>query len=237
VTRNLRSEWLKLRTTRVLLWIGLVDAALVCITAISVAASSGSIDTPADDRSIAQIAGAAAVFALVLGIVVMAGESTHGTITQTLLVTPVRERVLAAKIVVAALVAVALVLLSEALVLIITVPGAGLSVHNARSTLLGVLLAGPLAAVLGVGPGAIARGQGGAISFSLLWLLIGENLMPVINEEAARYAPGRTFAALASGSREGTDVVLGMGAGGLVSLAWAGLFVAAGLFILLGRDV
>jgi ABC-2 type transport system permease protein len=161
VTRNLRSEWLKLRTTRVLLWIGLVDAALVCITAISVAASSGSIDSPADDRSIAQIAGAAAVFALVLGIVVMAGESTHGTITQTLLVTPVRERVLAAKIVVAALVAVALVLLSEALVLIITVPGAGLSVHNARPTLLGVLLAGPLAAVLGVGLGAIARGQGG----------------------------------------------------------------------------
>jgi hypothetical protein len=59
----------------------------------------------------------------------------------------------------------------------------------------------------------------------------------VINEEAARYAPGRTFAALASGSRDGTDVVLGMGAGGLVSLAWAGLFVTAGLFVLLGHDV
>jgi ABC-2 type transport system permease protein len=237
VTRAVRSEWLKLRTTRVLLWIGLVDAALVCIAAISVAVSSGTIDSAADDRSIAQIAGAAAVFALVLGIVIMAGESTHGTITQTLLVTPVRERVLAAKIVVAALVAVLLVLLSEALVLIITVPGANLSFQNARPTLLGVLLAGPLAAVLGVGLGAIVRGQGGAISFSLLWLLIGENLMPVINQEATRYAPGRTFAALASGSSEGSDVVLGMSAGGLVSLAWAALFVAAGLLVFLGRDV
>jgi hypothetical protein len=237
VIRMVRSEWLKLRTTRALLWIGLADAAIVCIAAISVAASSDSIQTAADDRSIAQIAGAAAVFSLVLGIVVMAGESTHGTITQTLLVTPVRERVMAAKVVVAALVAVALVLLSEALVLLITVPGAGLSVHNARVTLLGVLLTGPLAAALGVGLGATGRSQGAAISFSLLWLLIGENLMPVISEEGARYAPGRTFAALASGSRHGTDVVLGMGPGGLVSLAWAGLFLLLGLFMLLGRDV
>jgi len=122
-------------------------------------------------------------------------------------------------------------------VLLITVPGAGLSMHAARATLLGVLVAAPLAAVLGVGLGAVVRGQGGGIAIALIWLLVGENLMPVISRDASRYVPGRVFAALASGSREGSDVVLGMGAGGVAAAAWTAVFVAAGLYVLLSRDV
>jgi ABC-2 type transport system permease protein len=237
MTRSLRAEWVKLATTRTLLWVALADLALVVITSISVSASSDATSTPADDRSVAQIGGVAVLFALVGGIVMMAGESTHGTITQTLLVTPVRERVFAAKAVAAAAVGVLLAVASEALVLLITVPGADLSVHNARLTLLGVLIAAPLAAVLGVGLGAVVRAQGGGIAISLIWLLVGENLMPVISREASRYAPGRTFAALASGTRHGSDVVLGMAGGAAASAAWTAVFVAAGVLILLGRDV
>ncbi len=237
MSRTVQSEWLKLTTTRTYLWIALANVALVVIAAISVAASTSEINSAADDRSIAQIAGVAILFAFVGGIVVMAGESTHGTITQTLLVTPVRERVLAAKVVVAGLVGLALVVLSEALVLLITVPGAGLSVHNARLALLGSLLAGPLAGALGVGFGAVVRGQGAGIGISLLWLLIGENVVPLISREGAKFAPGRTFSALASGSRDGSDVVPGMAAGGAAAAAWTALFVACGLFLLLGRDV
>jgi len=59
----------------------------------------------------------------------------------------------------------------------------------------------------------------------------------VISEEGATYAPGRTCAALASGSRQGSDVVVGIGAGAVVSIAWTALFVAAGLFLLPARDV
>jgi hypothetical protein len=237
MSRSLRAEWVKLVTTRTFLWIALADLALVAITSISVAASSDSITTPSDDRSVAQIAGVAGLFALVGGIVGMAGESTHGTITQTLLATPVRERVFAAKVVAAAAVGLFLAVVSEAVVLLITVPGAGLSVHNARPTLVGVLIVAPLAAVLGVGLGAIVRGQGSGIAIALIWLLVGENLMPLISDEASRYVPGRAFAALASGSRHGSDVVLGMGPGGATAAAWTLLFAAAGLFVLLGRDV
>ena len=237
MSRSLRSEWVKLVTTRTFLWIALADLALVVITSISVAASSDSINTASDDRSVAQIAGVAVLFALVGGIVAMAGESTHGTITQTLLVTPVRQRVFAAKAVAAAVVGIVLALVSEAVVLLITVPGAGLSVHAARATLLGVLMAAPLAATLGVGLGAVVRGQGGGIAIALIWLLVGENLMPLISRDATRYVPGRAFAALASGSRHGSDVVLGMGGGGAAAGAWTALFVAVGLVMLLARDV
>jgi len=237
MSRSLRSEWVKVVTTRTFLWIALADLALVVITSISVAASSDPINSASDDRSVAQIAGVAVLFALVGGIVGMAGESTHGTITQTLLVTPVRERVFGAKAVAAAVVGLALAVGSEAVVLLITVPGAGLSVHDARATLLGVLVAAPLAAMLGVGLGAVVRGQGGGIAIALIWLLVGENLMPLISREATRYAPGRAFAALTSGTREGTDVILGMGGGAAAAAAWTTVFVAAGLFVLLGRDV
>jgi ABC-2 type transport system permease protein len=237
MSRSLRSEWVKLVTTRTFLWIALADLALVVITSISVAASSDPINSASDDRSVAQIAGVSVLFALVAGIVAMAGESTHGTITQTLLVTPVRERMFAGKAVAAAAVGVALAVMSEAVVLLVTVPGAGLSVHNARATLVGVLAAALLAALLGVGLGSVVRGQGGGIAIALIWLLVGENLMPLISRDATRYAPGRAFAALASGTRDSSDVVLGMGAGGVAAAAWAAVFVAAGLYVLLGRDV
>ena len=237
--RSLRSEFLKLVTIRTFLWIALADVALVVVTALSVAASGGdAIQSATDDRSVAQISGIAVLFALVGGIILMAAESTHGTITQTLLVTPVRERVLGAKAVIGALVGGALVLGSEALVLAITVPSAaGLSVHNARPTLLGCFLAALLAGALGVGLGAIVRGQGAGIGISLLWLLIGENVMPLVSEEGARYAPGRTFAALASGSRGGSDVIPGMTVGGVAAAAWTAAFVLVGAVVLLRRDV
>jgi ABC-2 type transport system permease protein len=236
MSRLVHAELLKIRTVRTFLWIALANVALVLITAISVAASEDAIELAEDDRAVAQIAGIAIVLALIAGIVVMAGEAKHGTITQTLLVTPVRERVLLVKAAVAALVGLALAFLAEALVLAITVPGAGLDFHNARLTLLGILIAAALAGALGAGLGAVVHAQGAAIGMSLVWLLVGENLAVVISESATKYTPGRTFAALASGDRTGGEV-LGMGAGGLAAAVWAALFLGAGLLAFLGRDV
>ena len=51
--------------------------------------------------------------ALIGGIIVMASEATHGTITHTLLVTPMRERVLLAKVVTAAGLGLAFGLIAE----------------------------------------------------------------------------------------------------------------------------
>lgn len=236
MTRLLRAELLKIRTVRTFLWIALSNVALVLITAIGVAASEDSSQSPEDDRALAQIAGTAIVLALIGGIVVMAGEAKHGTITQTLLVTPVRERVLLVKAAVAALVGLALAVLAEAVVIAVTVPGAGLDVHNARLTFLGVIVAAALAGALGAGVGAVIHAQGAAIGISLVWLLVGENLAPVISDSATKYSPGRTFAALASGERTAGEL-LGMSAGALGAAVWAVLFLAAGLLAFLGRDV
>jgi len=232
----LLAELVKVRTVRTLLWVALANFALLLITAVSVSASESSVQSAEDDRSVAQIAAIALVFALISGIIVMAGEATHGTITQTLLVTPVRERVLVAKAIVAALIGLVLAVLAEAIVLAITIPGASLDVHNARLVLLGVLIGAPLAGALGVGLGAVVHGQGAAIAMSLVWLLIGENLAPVVSESAGKYTPGRAFGALASGDRVGHEL-LGMSAGGVAAAVWAALFLAAGLFALLGRDI
>jgi ABC-2 type transport system permease protein len=236
VSRLLRAELVKITTVRTLLWLALANLALLVITALSVSASDSSIQTPDDDRAVAQIAAIAVVFALISGILVMAGEATHGTITQTLLVTPVRERVLAAKAIVGAALGFVLALVAEGIVLLITIPGASLSVHNARLVLLGVLIGAPLAGALGVGLGAVVHAQGAAIAMSLIWLLIGENLAPVISESGAKYTPGRSFAALASGERVGSEL-LGMSAGGVAAAVWAAVFLAAGLLAFLGRDV
>jgi ABC-2 type transport system permease protein len=236
VSAALRSEWLKVQTVRTFLWLAVGSAGLILIAAISVVASNGQITSAGDDRSVARIAAIALVFGLIAGIVVMAGEITHGTVTQTLLVTPVRERVMVAKVAIAGLISLFLAALAEVLVLAVTVPGASLDLHNSRAVLIGVLIAAPLAGALGVGFGAIVRSQGSGIGISLVWLLIGENIVTVMSRSAARYTPGRTFAALVSGEN-GSGDLLGMGAGGIATGVWAAAFVAAGLFVFLGRDV
>ena len=232
----LRSELLKVRTVRTYFWLLLASVVLVVIASISVSASTGSIGSAADDRSVAQIAAIALVFSLIVGVIVMAGEFTHGTVTQTLLATPVRERVVLAKAIVAALIGIVFALVAELLVLAITVPGASLDFHNARLVFLGILLASPLAGVLGVGLGGAVKSQGSGIAVSLVWLLIGEHIVLLISESASKYSPGRAFAALASGERSG-HVLLGMSAGGLASVVWALAFVSFGLLVFLGRDV
>jgi ABC-2 type transport system permease protein len=236
MTALLGAELLKLRTIRTFMWIALANALLVVLAAVSVAASTDAIQSAADDRSVAQIAAIAILFALVAGIIVMAGEATHGTITQTLLVTPLRERVLLGKALVAAVLGLVLALLSEILVIVIAVPGASLDAHNARAVFLGILIGATLAGALGVGVGALVHSQGAGIAITLVWLLIGEHIAPLVSRSFERHTPGRSFAALASGVRHG-DALLGMSTGGVASAAWTAAFLAAGLFAFLRRDV
>jgi ABC-2 type transport system permease protein len=232
MTRLLHSEVLKVWTIRTFFWIGAANLGLVLIAALSVAASTGIV-LDEDHRAAAHIAGTALVLALISGILLTAGEARHGTITQTLLVTPVRERVLFAKVVVAGIFGLTLAVLAEALVLLVL---ASLDVEKAGGALLGMLIGAPLAGALGAGFGALVHAQGPAIGISLAWLLIGESLAPSISESATKYTPGRSFGALASGVRDG-DQLLGMVSGGFAAAVWTAVFLAAGLLALLGRDV
>jgi hypothetical protein len=248
VTRQLAAEVLKLRTIRSGYWLAGSMAALVVLPLISVLASE-SADVLAglgEQRSLLRIAGIADVFALLLGIVLIGGELSHGTITQTFLVEPVRERVLAAKAVLGAIVGGVFAAAALALVILIATPWlAGddtdlmLGDPELRRVLVGILVAGVLAGALGVGWGALFRGQGSAIGAALVWLLIGENVLGIAIGDARKYGPGSAFAAAASGNRTAndTDALLAMWPGTLVAFAYAVAFVAAGMVAISRRDV
>ena len=116
MTRLVRSELLKLVTTRLLLWLALLLIALEVLV-ISLNVSQESLDSLAEaprQRDVVSIAATSALISLILGIVGSAGEYTHGTISHTLLVAPVRGRVAAAKLVASGLAGAFLALVAAA---------------------------------------------------------------------------------------------------------------------------
>jgi len=236
VSRLLHAELLKVRTVRTLLWIALAMVLIILLAAISVAVSSAQAATAADDRSIARISAVAVVFALLSGIVVFGSEGSSGTITQTLLVAPVRERVLLAKAGVAVAVGFTLALLAEVLTLLVAVPGASLDVRNARLVLVGVLVGGAIGGAAGVGLGAVFHRQGPGIAVALVWLLVAENIFAVAFGDRIKYFPGHIFAAAVSGEHASAQLV-GTWAGIAGASLYAAAFLAAGMVALMRRDI
>jgi ABC-2 type transport system permease protein len=234
--RLVRSELVKLRTVRTLLWIVLALALLVLIPLISIAAASGAIDNPADDRSVARVAAIAVVFSLLFGIIVVGAEGSNGTITQTFLIAPVRERVLAAKAFVAAAIGVLLGVLATVIVLVVAVPGASLDVGESWGVLGGVLFACAVAGPLGVGVGALFHRQGPGIVVALIWLLIAENVLALALRDDIKYMPAHVFAAAVSGEG-GHQNVLSSSGGAVGAVLYAALFFAVGVIAMSRRDV
>jgi ABC-2 type transport system permease protein len=232
-----RAEALKMLTVRTLLWIALGEIAFVTISLVARALTFQGVQDAAADRSTAQFAGSSILFALLAGILVMASESTHGTITQTLLAAPVRERVVAAKVIVAAAIGLALAVLAELLVIAIGAPGGVLHVSHTELLLVGILIGAALAGMVGVGVGTVFRGQGSAIAVSLLWLLIGESVLAAAVRHGVRFFPGHAFAATATGTRAGSEDVLGTWPAVVVAAGYAVVSVALGTALLSRRDV
>ena len=108
VTALVRSELLKIRTTRG--WCAYL-AVIVLLVGIAVAgrhrAPRRTLERSTLDfqLGLVDLAGIAALLAIILGITIVTTEFRHGTITPTLLAEPRRERVLAAKAVAETLVA------------------------------------------------------------------------------------------------------------------------------------
>jgi ABC-2 type transport system permease protein len=239
-----RAELLKAVTTRLLLWFGLALVALL-VFVLSTRIGTENLANLAQhttQRSILETAGLAAVITVLLGAVLVTTEYAHGTINQTFLAVPVRERVLAAKLVAVVLLAVAIAVVSAALTLAIAeiwYSGRGVDLELGGGTMtpfIGAVAASVLAGAIGLGFGTLLRRQTAAIVLIMVWLLIGEAAIGAIGDEA-RYAPGHAIAAVLVVHEEGTRELLGVWSGVATALVYAALFGALGLLIAVGSDV
>src|SRR5215218_9838361 len=123
MTALVGAELLKARTTRTAFALAL---GLLAIVALFVTVQVFTVDydltsTPTRDTLGATVF--APFFALLFGILATTGEWRHSTVSQTFLVTPRRERVVAAKVVAGALVGFALTVLAVVLAVVIAAVG------------------------------------------------------------------------------------------------------------------
>ena len=243
MTRLVASEALKVITTRLLLWLGLLLVGLeLLVIALHVSQDSlASLAEAQNQRDIVSIAAVSALISLIVGVVLAAGEFTHGTIAPTFLVAPVRERVVAAKLVVGALAGAVLALaavgfawgLAALLLSLRSVPlhlGSGATLR----VLFGTIAAAAIAGALGVGFGSITHRQTGAIVFAFVWLLVVEPLLGIAGVQ--RYAPGHAIASVVEGGTQSSEL-LSFGAGLALSLAYVLGFAVAGALVVKGSDV
>lgn len=186
--RLIRTELLKQRTTRAsvasVAAVALVTA-LITVAVLSTAGRDGN--DPLGPESLARVIGAPAgviiVIALMLGVVGMAGEYRHRTITTTLLATPRRRDVIVSKAVAYSLTGALMALLSLGVSVSIALPwlhskGIALQIDGqvARVTA-GLVVSTALYGALGVSIGALIRNQTAAAGAALVWLLAIEGLL------------------------------------------------------------
>ena len=245
MSRAISAELLKLRTTRTSWGVMLGALGLVALisTLVALAGDFKTTDDPGGDFF--DIAGIAQVFALVLGILVVTTEFRHGTITPSLLAVPDRSRLVLAKVLAAFAVGFVLCLLASALAALIGQAllsardiDAGISAGRTARLIAGGAVAGGLFTALGVGIGALARNQVGAVIGTLGWLFLVEPLLGLI--PGASDAIGRWFPSGAAAALSGTATIddpLAQIPAGLLLAAYAAAFAAAGAALLRRRDV
>ena len=241
MTRLVAAELLKLRTTRSPLGLLLGLLALAAI-ALAGTIASGELDGgPAPADRLVGAAAAALVFATLLGIVAVTNEFRHGTVVQTFLLEPVRERVVAAKAVAGLAAGAVLGVAATLLTLAVALPwlgsrGAPLELGGDLAGALGrLVVAFAVAGVLGVAIGFLIRSQVGAIVATLAWFLVAEPLLAFLGfalwrDDLGRspvdpYLPGSAFDAFVAG---GAGDYVSTGRAALVLLAYvAGLLLLA----------
>jgi ABC-2 type transport system permease protein len=197
----LAAEVLKLRTTRT---IGLLLAAVIGITTLAVTgavvlASNANLALESEHgvRTVLHVSASGALFVLVLGAMISAGEYRHRTATDTFLTTPRRWRVVAAKLVTATGAGMVFGALAAGTALAVaahlyalkgfTFP---LSSSEGLQILAGATLYAALLGALGAATGSLIRNQVGVIVGWLVWLLLAENIVVGLVPDIGRWLPG-----------------------------------------------
>jgi ABC-type transport system involved in multi-copper enzyme maturation permease subunit len=214
VTRLVRIELLKLRSTRLSYGLLATGAGLSAAFAVLSAFRAGSkamapLDTASGLAAVITATGFALLMAAVLGITVSSGEFRHHTATATYLATPDRTRVLAAKVVAAALAGAVCGLVASA-----ATTGTGLAFVAARGYEValgggtmtryaaGAAGGAALMAAAGAGLGSLIRSQLAAVIGVFAWAAVAEAVIGSLLPSVRPYLP-YTAATTLAGTRLG----------------------------------
>jgi ABC-2 type transport system permease protein len=245
VSRQLRTEVLKLRTIRSP-WLVLAAGPLLVITGISgLVVSGGNLHDPATQPKALAHVGLTSIFTLLFGILAVAGEYRNKTISDTYLSTPARGRVIGAKLAVyAAFGALAGV--------VSTLIGLGVAAawwadkgasfawgDSAMWTTIGGGIAWNVAfAAMGVGVGALIRSLTGAVAVALAWIALIEGVVGQLIGNLARWLPFYAGQALGAGGKAMLpEPLLPRWGAAAVLAAYTALFAAAAVTTTMRRDV
>jgi ABC-2 type transport system permease protein len=248
MNRLVRTELLKQRTIRTFMaGIGAAPlvAGLVTVAILSAAGKQGN-DPLGPDSLVHVIGGPAAVITLVavlLGVLGMAGEYRHQTITTTFLASPRRRDVVIAKLVAHSLTGALMGLLSLAVAAAIAVPwlhASGVDVHldgEGVRVAAGLIASTALYGALGVSIGALIRNQTTAAAVVLIWLLAVEGIISDLAHGAAvvQWLPAAAGRALVHNgpSDNGLPVLAAAG----IFAVYVATFAAAGTRLTVDRDI
>jgi ABC-2 type transport system permease protein len=238
------SEFRKLATTRSIyaMLAGLMAVVAVGVVAIVTGGGSTDLRAPLEQQALMHVSLAIApLFGLLLGLRSFTDEFRFGSIVPTLLASPVRRRVLGAKLVATAGGSVVLSLAAVAVTIAVGVPllvVKGVEVTwstGALAVLVGRLVAATvLWTTIGVGLGLAVRNQVAAIAGTLVWVLAAEGIFSGLVPGVAKYFPGAAgFAIVGLNSAD----LLTPGLGAVLLGGYALVAVATGAVLMQRRDI
>jgi ABC-2 type transport system permease protein len=237
-------ELLKLRTTRSPLLL-LAAAQVVIVAGVSglfIGGHPNVADPVTAQRAIAH-AGLVSIFSLILGILAVAGEYRHRTVTDTYLGTPRRGRVIAAKLGAYSLTGVVFGVISTVTAVMatavwLTAKGGALDLGSAGvwRTLAGCVVWNACFAAVGVGIGALIRNVIAAVAIALAWLALIEGIVGQLIGDQSRWLPFRAGQALEGVSFPGMTLLPQWG-GGVVLATYAAIFALVAVSTTVRRDV
>lgn len=245
---QLRSELLKQRTTRTTLILLAWMLGLILLVVLVHALALKAPDL-AKANNQPKVYGwgtsIGALFAALLGAIGVTSEIGTGTIRPTLLATPNRGIVIAAKVSASALAGLLIGLTAEALVAAIA--SAGLAIRDIHITLsagdfaqmlAGGAVAAALWAAIGTGIGAVVRNQVGAVVGLCVWLLLVESILIGDVPSAAKFSPGASAGALAGMIQNiSNGALLAPAVGALLLVLYAASAAAVGVIVTERRDI
>jgi ABC-2 type transport system permease protein len=225
-----RTELLKLTTIRGPLILTAVTLALTALLGVQPVLKAGqnglpSIGTVGAELAVLDVMGRGAIAGLLIGVLITTLEFRHQTVTASLLASPRRRELIAAKAVTAALAALLLGVADMVIVVSIGTIGGAMQVNLINGDValrgVGLLLTYPLYALIGLGIGALlARNQPLAVLLHVLWLAWLESFtLSAFGHRLALWSIGGTAAAMQNAGNLPQVLPIWLGAGVLLGYA------------------